>query len=48
MRLRHADGTLVHLAYNAGVHPAEDLENLIAAGERGWLTRLTGPTVSVI
>src|SRR5690606_3639036 len=30
MRLRHADGTLVHLAYNAGVHPAEDLENLIA------------------
>lgn len=30
MRLLHADGTLVHLAYNAGVHPAEDLENLIA------------------
>ncbi|GAA3122719.1 metabolite traffic protein EboE [Planomonospora alba] len=30
MRLRHEDGTLVHLAYNAGVHPAEDLENLIA------------------
>src|SRR5690606_36310414 len=30
MRLRHADGTRVHLAYNAGVHPAEDLENLIA------------------
>ncbi|GAA0941013.1 sugar phosphate isomerase/epimerase family protein [Nonomuraea longicatena] len=30
MRLRHDDGTLVHLAYNAGVHPAEDLENLIA------------------
>jgi len=30
MRLRHNEGTLVHLAYNAGVHPAEDLENLIA------------------
>ncbi|GII95681.1 sugar phosphate isomerase/epimerase family protein [Sinosporangium siamense] len=30
MRLRHEGGTLVHLAYNAGVHPAEDLENLIA------------------
>lgn len=30
MRLRHQDGTLVHLSYNAGVHPAEDLENLIA------------------
>ena len=30
MRLRHDEGTLVHLAYNAGVHPAEDLENLIA------------------
>ena len=30
MRMRHEDGTLVHLSYNAGVHPAEDLENLIA------------------
>ncbi|WP_405142550.1 TIM barrel protein [Sphaerisporangium sp. NBC_01403] len=30
MRLSHEDGTLVHLSYNAGVHPAEDLENLIA------------------
>jgi sugar phosphate isomerase/epimerase len=30
MRLLHDNGTLVHLAYNAGVHPAEDLENLIA------------------
>ncbi|ADG90105.1 xylose isomerase [Thermobispora bispora] len=30
MRLLHHNGTLVHLAYNAGVHPAEDLENLIA------------------
>ncbi|WP_283139207.1 TIM barrel protein [Rhizohabitans arisaemae] len=30
MRLRHHDGTLVHLVYNAGVHPADDLENLIA------------------
>jgi sugar phosphate isomerase/epimerase len=30
MRMRHDGGTLVHLAYNAGVHPAEDLENLIA------------------
>ncbi|MFC4057289.1 sugar phosphate isomerase/epimerase family protein [Planomonospora corallina] len=30
MRLRNEDGTFVHLAYNAGVHPAEDLENLIA------------------
>ncbi|MFJ2032867.1 TIM barrel protein [Streptosporangium sp. NPDC087985] len=30
MRLRHEGGTLVHLSYNAGVHPAEDLENLIA------------------
>jgi sugar phosphate isomerase/epimerase len=30
MRMWHDEGTLVHLAYNAGVHPAEDLENLIA------------------
>ncbi|MFF4772068.1 sugar phosphate isomerase/epimerase family protein [Microtetraspora fusca] len=30
MRLLHNDGTLVHVAYNTGVHPAEDLENLIA------------------
>jgi sugar phosphate isomerase/epimerase len=30
MRFRHADGSLVHLAYCTNVHPAEDLEGVIA------------------
>jgi len=29
MHLRHADGTLVHLAYGTNVHPAEDLDGII-------------------
>nr|BFE38506.1 metabolite traffic protein EboE [Actinomadura rugatobispora] len=29
MRLRHADGTLVHLAYCANVHPADDLPGVL-------------------
>ncbi|WP_412538103.1 metabolite traffic protein EboE [Longispora sp. K20-0274] len=30
MRLRHPDGTLVHLAYCTNVHPAEDLAGILA------------------
>ncbi|MGC4941851.1 metabolite traffic protein EboE [Kribbella sp. DT2] len=30
MRFRHADGSLVHLAYCTNVHPAEDLDGVIA------------------
>ncbi|MEV6286645.1 metabolite traffic protein EboE [Kribbella sp. NPDC051770] len=30
MRFRHPDGSLVHLAYCTNVHPAEDLEGVIA------------------
>ena len=30
MRFRHADGTLVHLAYGTNVHPAEDLNGVLA------------------
>jgi len=30
MRFRHSDGTIVHLAYCTNVHPAEDLEGVIA------------------
>ncbi|MFC0098924.1 metabolite traffic protein EboE [Micromonospora marina] len=30
MRLRHADGTVVHLGYCTNVHPAEDLAGIIA------------------
>jgi sugar phosphate isomerase/epimerase len=30
MRLRHADGRLVHLSYCTNVHPAEDLAGIIA------------------
>ncbi|MEV6417673.1 metabolite traffic protein EboE [Kribbella sp. NPDC051718] len=30
MRFRHADGSIVHLAYCTNVHPAEDLEGVIA------------------
>lgn len=30
MRLRHPDGTLIHLAYGTNVHPAEDVDGLIA------------------
>lgn len=29
MRFRHADGTLVHLAYGTNVHPAENLDGVI-------------------
>ncbi|WP_147917844.1 metabolite traffic protein EboE [Ruania zhangjianzhongii] len=38
MRLRHPDGTLVHLAYCSNVHPAED-----PAGIHEQLRRFAGP-----
>ncbi|WP_152191585.1 metabolite traffic protein EboE [Georgenia satyanarayanai] len=38
MRLRHRDGTVVHLAYCSNVHPAEDL-----AGIHEQLRRFAGP-----
>lgn len=38
MRLRHRDGTTVHLAYCSNVHPAEDL-----AGIHEQLRRFAGP-----
>ena len=30
MRLRHTDGTTVHLGYCTNVHPAEDLPGIVA------------------
>jgi sugar phosphate isomerase/epimerase len=33
-RLRHRDGSLVHVAYCTNVHPAEDLEGVLAQLER--------------
>jgi sugar phosphate isomerase/epimerase len=38
MRFRHPDGTLVHLAYCTNVHPAEDLDGVLAQ-----LTRYAEP-----
>ena len=38
MRMRHPDGTLVHLAYCTNVHPAEDLDGVIEQ-----LRRFAGP-----
>ena len=38
MRLRHPDGTVVHLAYCTNVHPAEDLEGVF-----GQLARFAEP-----
>lgn len=38
MRLRHPDGSVVHLAYCSNVHPAEDLE-----GIHDQLRRFAGP-----
>jgi sugar phosphate isomerase/epimerase len=34
MRLRHRDGTLVHLAYCTNVHPAEDVDGLLTQVDR--------------
>ena len=34
MRLRHADGSLLHLAYCSNVHPADDLDGVAAQLER--------------
>ncbi|RCW45773.1 xylose isomerase-like TIM barrel protein [Halopolyspora algeriensis] len=34
MRLRHPDGSTVHLAYCTNVHPAEDLDGIIAQLDR--------------
>ena len=30
MRFRHPDGSVVHLAYCTNVHPAEDVEGILA------------------
>ncbi|MDH2426316.1 metabolite traffic protein EboE [Sphaerisporangium sp. TRM90804] len=38
MRFRHADGSVVHLAYCTNVHPAEDLDGVL-----GQLRRFAGP-----
>ncbi|MCK9902973.1 metabolite traffic protein EboE [Frankia sp. Cpl3] len=38
MRLRHADGTTIHLAYCTNVHPAEDVDGVV-----GQLARFTEP-----
>lgn len=34
MRLRHADGSIIHLAYCSNVHPADDLDGVVAQLER--------------
>ena len=34
MRLRHPDGSLLHLAYCSNVHPADDLDGIAAQLER--------------
>ena len=34
MRFRHPDGTVVHLAYCSNVHPAEDVDGVIAQLDR--------------
>jgi len=34
MRLRHPDGSLLHLAYCSNVHPADDLDGVVAQLER--------------
>ena len=34
MRLRHPDGSLLHLAYCSNVHPADDLDGVAAQLER--------------
>jgi sugar phosphate isomerase/epimerase len=34
LRLRHADGSLLHLAYCSNVHPADDLDGIAAQLER--------------
>jgi Xylose isomerase-like TIM barrel len=38
MRFRHGDGTTVHLSYCSNVHPAEDVEGIVAQ-----LDRFAGP-----
>ena len=34
MRLRHPDGSVLHLAYCSNVHPADDLDGVAAQLER--------------
>ena len=34
MRLRHPDGSIVHLSYCSNVHPAEDVEGILAQLDR--------------
>ena len=41
MRLRHPDGSLLHLAYCSNVHPADDLEGVAAQLER-YAARVRG------
>ena len=38
MRLRHRDGTLVHLAYCSNVHPAEDPAGVDLSGREVTVT----------
>jgi sugar phosphate isomerase/epimerase len=50
MRLRHPDGTLLHLAYCSNVHPAEDLDGVVGQLERyagAIRERLEVPTLGV-
>ncbi|HEU4488701.1 MAG TPA: xylose isomerase, partial [Actinomycetota bacterium] len=34
MRFRHPDGSIVHLSYCSNVHPAEDVEGILAQLDR--------------
>lgn len=50
MRFRHPDGSTVHLAYCTNVHPAEDLDGVVAQLEgcaAGVRTRLGAPVLGV-
>ena len=50
MRLRHADGSLLHLAYCSNVHPADDLDGVAAQLERYTAKvreRLDVPTLGI-
>ncbi len=49
MRLRHPDGTVVHLGYGTNVLPAEDVDGLVAqaVGVGGRIRRALGTTGSV-
>ena len=53
MRLKHADGSLLHLAYCSNVHPADDLDGVAAQLElcphaRRVALELRGDAVEVV